>query len=118
METTEFTAMAHFTKTKTKNKILLEWKKHRFTDFCSHPSLKALGVCSGYVGPDEECDFDELVFAVPEKWLVDTCIREFEELKLPSDVQYWLDNMYTSDESHIIYELAMEENQIVMMEFN
>ena len=108
METTE----------KTRNKILQEWKKHRFTDYCSHPSLKSLGVCSGYVGPDEECDFEEISFAVPEKWLIETCIREFDELKLPSDVQYFLDNVYTSDHSIVIFELAMSENQIAMLNFN
>lgn len=101
----------------TRKKIEREWKKHCFADFSSHPSLKALCVCSGFLGPDEECDFEELVFAVPENWLIDTCVKEFDELKAPDDVQSWLENLYTSDEAHIIYELAMEENQIVMLTF-
>ena len=63
--------------TKTRVDILKTWERHRFADFADHPSLKALGVDSGFLGPDEECDFDELVFEVPEKWLIDTCIRKF-----------------------------------------
>ena len=104
--------------TKTRIGILKDWESHRFADFGGHPSLKALGVDSNFLGPDEECDFDELVFAVPEKWLIDTCIREFRNLKIPSDVQYWLDNIYTSDEAHAIFCLAMNANQLVMLNFN
>lgn len=102
---------------KARKEIIEEWKRHRFADYVSYPSLKALGVdadCLGY----EDCDFDELSFAVPEKWLYDTCIDVFDNLKLPCDVQYWLENEYTSDDSIIIFERAMEENQIVMINFN
>lgn len=101
-----------------RKEIETEWNEHPFIKFSDHPALKALCVCSGYFGEDGDCDFDEVVFAVPKDWLIETCIREFEELKTPDEVQYWLENEYTSDESHIIFELAMAENQIVMLNFN
>ena len=106
------------TTTKTRVSILKDWERHRFANFDDHPSLKALGIDSDCLGPNEACDFEELVFVVPEKWLIDTCIREFKELKLPSDVQYWLDNIYTSTEAHAIFRLAMDDNQIVILNFN
>lgn len=99
---------------KIRKEILAEWSKHPFLYYAHHPDLKALSVCSGDMGEDEDVDFDELVFAVPKKWLFDIVAKELEI----EDVQDWLENEYTSDESHIIFQWAMEQNQIVMLEFN
>ena len=105
-------------KTNVRKNIEQEWAKHPFLRFSEHPSLKALSVCSGFLGEDDDCDFNELVFAVPKDWLIEACKAEFEGIQTANDVQYWLENLYTSDESYIIFRLAMEENQIVVLAFN
>lgn len=94
------------------------WDQHPYLRFGDHLLLHAMCVCSGYLGEDEDCDFDEVVFAVPAAWLVQTVIREYDELKNKEDVQYWLQNEYTSDDSSWIFDKAMRENQIVMLNFN
>lgn len=104
-------------KTDVRKKIEKEWTERPFSYCGQFPRLKAMYVCSGYFGEDEDCDFEELLFAVPESWFFETCLRQFEYLKTEADVQRWFENAYTSDESHILFELAMRENQIVKLEF-
>ena len=99
---------------KIRKQILDEWKEHPYLYFANHPDMKALCVCSGDIGEDDEVDFDEIIFAVPTEWRFGVVAREFEI----KDVQYWLENEYTSDESYIIFQMAMEQNQIMMLEFN
>lgn len=101
-----------------RQQIKREWDEHTFIGFGEHPLLHSMCVCSGYFGEEEDCDFDEVIFAVPAAWLVQTVVEEYEELKNKDDVQYWLQNEYTSDDSYWIFDKAMRENQIVMLNFN
>lgn len=101
-----------------KKKIQKEWAKHPFLHFGKHPSMKALCVCSDFFGEEDDRPGNEVVFAVPENWLLEVCKQEFSFVKTAGDMQYWLENSYTATEAYIIFRRAMEENQIVMLNFN
>ena len=101
-----------------KNEILKLYRKHSFTGFGEHNELLALVVCAENFGEDyEKWDFNEVVFAVEKEWL----LNYMNSYRLEWDgerLKEWLRNEYTSDDSYKIFYVAMEDNAIVMLEFN
>lgn len=90
-------------------------KKNRYLKFGDHEDLKALCICPFAL--DEEFynpDYDEILYVVPTNWLKEVAKREFEI----EDLDNWLRHEYTSDESEIIFEIALNERQVVMIDFN
>lgn len=59
-------------------------------------------------------DYYELAFIVPTKWLRDVAKEMFEI----EDLDDWLQNEYTTDESELIFERALNERQVVMVDFD
>lgn len=85
---------------------------HCFLEFGKHEDLRA--VCINE--EDEESntrDWIELTFIVPTKWLAEFCKKEFQV----DDLDYFLQEEYTSDESEIIFGEALQQRQIVMVDF-
>ena len=91
-------------------------KNHCYLKFGKHEDLKALLIVP-FDEDDtfyESTDYKELTFIVPSNWLKETVKKEF----YVEDVDYWLQNEYTSDESIIIFERALNERQIVVVDFD
>lgn len=89
-------------------------KENCYLKFGEHEDLKAL--CIYPFTEDEEFyepDYYELVFVVPNNWLKEVAKEMFEV----DDLDYWLQNEYTTDESEIIFERALNERQVVMVDF-
>ena len=90
-------------------------KKNCYLKFGDHEDLKALCVCPFVL--DEEfynSDYDEMIYVVPTNWLKEVVKREFEI----EDLDNWLQHEYTSDESETIFEIALNERQVVMVNFD
>lgn len=86
---------------------------HRYLNFWTHEDLKGLCVCP-YEDEDYNPDYQEMIYIVPTKWLKNIVKEEFGIKNL----DLWLQEEYTSDESEIIFERALNERQIVMVDFN
>ena len=90
-----------------------------YMDFAKHKDLIAFCVCDGYFGYDvetdseTETDFNELVVVVEKDWLFD-CIRK-DGIENPLD---YLQNEYTSDDSIVWFDDAVEQGKVVMVDFN
>ncbi len=85
-----------------------------YLQFGAHEDLKAL--CVEPFAEDETFytpDYEELVFVVPKEWL-ERVARELFEV---TDLDNWLQNEYTTDESEMIFERALNERQVVMVDF-
>lgn len=59
-------------------------------------------------------DYYELAFVVPTNWLKEVAKEMFEV----EDLDYWLQSEYTTDESEVIFARALDERQIVMIDFD
>ena len=82
--------------------------------FGDHEDLKALCICP--FAEDETFynpDYEELTFVVPVKWLKETA----KEMFGVEDLDSWLQNEYTTDESELIFERALNQRQVVMVDF-
>lgn len=77
--------------------------------FYTHPDLKALAI-----GGDDEDDFQEAVYAVNKYWLA-TAVKEMFGV---DDIQDWLENEYTTDDSIQIFYRACEEKQIHLFQID
>lgn len=101
-----------------------EWSKgtirkllntNNYLDFTKYHDLKAL-----IIRPHEEDETDyipdyyEMIFIVPTVWLKDV-VQELYEV---DDLDFWLKNVYTSTESECIFEMALNESQVVMVDFD
>ena len=90
-----------------------------YMDFAKHKDLIAFCVCDGYFGYDvetdseTETDFNELVVVVEKDWLFD-CMRK-DGIENPLD---YLQNEYTSDDSIVWFDNAVEQGKVVMVDFN
>ena len=80
--------------------------------FGDHEDLKALCICP-FDEEDYKADYEELTYVVPSNWLKQT-IKELFDV---DDVDTWLREEYTSDESEIVFEKALTERQVVMVDF-
>lgn len=98
--------------------IIAEVKKRPHASFPEHKELLALGVCSEFFcEPDEETDFEEVLFAVEQDWLVNYMKREYPDWD-EVDVRRWLREEYTSYDSIKIYEAALKDDAILMIDFD
>lgn len=89
-------------------------KNNPYQGFANHEDLSAL--CIAPYAEDEECyvsDYEELTYIVPKKWLKKT-VREIFGV---SDLTRWLQSYYTSEESEVVFERALNERQVVMVDF-
>ena len=90
-----------------------------YTDFWKHKDLIAFCVCGEYLTYDvetdgeSEADFDEVVVVVEKDWLFDF-MRKYE-IENPLD---YLQNEYTSDDSMVWFDEAIEQGKVVMVDFN
>ena len=100
-----------------KTEIITEIRKHPFKKFHKYNDLIGLAICSDmFCEPDEESEFEELLFIVEKDWLVKYMNRENTEWD-EKKIRRWLRETYTSYDSIQIYEAALEENAIVMIDF-
>ena len=90
-----------------------------YLDFAKHKDLIAFCVCDGYLGysvendDESETDFNELVVVVEKDWLFNF-MKQYE-IEDPLD---YLQNEYTSDDSIVWFEEAVEQRKVVMVDFN
>lgn len=87
-------------------------KKNCYLEFGRHENMKAVCINEEDIESDTR-DWGELTFIVPTGWLEDFCRKEFQA----EDLNYFLREIYTSDESEIIFQEALSERQIVMVDF-
>ena len=88
-------------------------KENCYCRFGDHEDLKGLCICP-FDDEDYKADYQEMTYIVPSKWLKNIAKEEFEV----EDLDLWLQTEYTSDESEVIFERALNERQIVMIDFN
>ena len=90
-----------------------------YVDFWKHKDLTAFCVCGEYLayfdddGNEFESDFDELVVVVEKDWLFE--FMKEHEIENPLD---YLQNEYTSDDSSVWFDEAVEQSKVVMVDFN
>ena len=85
-----------------------------YLNFGAYEDLKAICVCP--FAEDEEFyepDYHTCIVVVPNNWLKDVVNEMFEV----DDLDYWLKNEYTTDESEVIFERALNERKVVMIDF-
>lgn len=90
---------------------------NKYLKFQKHEDLKGMCICPFCYDEDYayyEPDYEELLFIVPANWLKNKAKELFEV----NDLDSWLQNEYTSDESEIIFENAIKERQVVMIDFS
>lgn len=103
-----------FSKNWNKSTIRNIIKNNCYLEFGRHEDLRAL--CVYPFEEDDDCssDYYELAFIVPTKWLKETVNGMFNI----SDIDDWLQNEYTTDESELIFERALNERKVVMVDFD
>lgn len=87
-------------------------KNSCYLNFGEHENLKAICINEEDI-ESKSRDWNEMTFIVPTEWLKDFCKREFKV----DDLDYFLQEEYTSDESEIIFSEALSKRQIVMVDF-
>ena len=80
--------------------------------FGDHEDLKALCIYP-FDEEDYSGDYQEMTYVVPSNWLKQTAKELFDI----DDVDIWLQEEYTSDESELVFERALNERQVVMVDF-
>ena len=90
-----------------------------YMDFAKHKDLIAFCVCDEYFNYDVETDseietdFSELVVVVEKDWL----FKLMKEYEIENPL-YYLQNEYTSDDSVVWFDNAVEQRKVVMVDFN
>ena len=90
-----------------------------YMDFGEHKDLIAFCICDEYFAYDVESDseietgFNELIAVVEKDWLFNL-MRE-DGIENPLD---YLQNEYTSDDSIVWFDKAVEQRKVVMVDFN
>ena len=90
-----------------------------YIDFAKHKDLIAFCVCDECFTYDVEtdseieADFNELVVVVEKDWLF-KLMREYE---IENPLEY-LQNEYTSDDSLVWFDNAVEQRKVAMVDFN
>lgn len=103
-----------FSKEWNKNTIKNIVNNNCYLKFGDHEDMKALCICP--FAEDETFytpDYRELTFIVPTHWLKEV-VKEMFEVE---DLDDWLKNEYTTDESEQIFTRALNERQVVMVDF-
>ena len=104
-----------------KQRIWDRYQKNRSTDFHLHNELLALCCCRESLeerGDVEEYGFEEVIFAVEKDWLITHLNRTTNEYWTADKVKKWLKTEYTSDDSAVIFEEAISQRAVMMLEFN
>lgn len=113
---------------RVKKRIKESFDKYSYMDFWKHNDLVAMS-CDAemFLTEDEsyeELEIEEVAFVVDKKWLIDFMNREHIAMSHNGgewnsrNLRHWLRNEYTSVESTQIYIAALEDNAIVMIDFN
>ncbi len=76
-----------------------------------YDDLKVLFLSSGYLTEDEGCGYDELIFAVRKDYLFE--YLKGDEIKTLEDMERWLREEYTSDDTYGLYQQAKQDGEIV-----
>lgn len=76
-----------------------------------YDDLKVLFLSSGYLTRDESCGYDELIFAVRRDYLF--AYLKNDEIRTLEDMEKWLREEYTSDDTYGLYQQAKQEGEIV-----
>lgn len=98
----------------SKNDIIDLIHKNCYCEFGKHVDMKGLCVnCADIVKTNR--DWNELMFIVPKDWLIN-CVQTLFGVK-PHELDDWLNDAYSSDESEQIFAAALEDRQIVMVDF-
>lgn len=90
-----------------------------YMEFAEHKDLIAFCVCDGYLCYDvetdseSETDFNELIVVVEKDWLFE--LMKESEIESPLD---YLQNEYTSDDSIFWFDKAVDQDKVVMVDFN
>ena len=90
-----------------------------YVEFAEHKDLIAFCVCGEYLsycddyGNEFEADFNELVVVAEKDWL----FRLMRDDDIENPLEF-LQNQYTSDDSIVWYDEAVEQDKIVMVDFN
>lgn len=87
-------------------------KENCYVRFGDHEDLKALCICH-FDEEDYKADYEEMTYVVPSNWLKQVAKELFDI----DDVDIWLREEYTSDESEVVFERALNERQVVMVDF-
>lgn len=102
---------------KVKERILASIEP--YMDFAEHKDLIAFCVCSECFNYDVETDseietdFNEIVVVVEKDWLFNL----MKEYGIENPL-YYLQNEYTSDDSVVWFDVAVEQRKVVMVDFN
>lgn len=96
--------------TKREMQELIE--QHCYLSFGKHENLKALCINEEDFVPERR-DWLEAIFIVPVTWLTDFCWKKYQVQNLDD----FLQNEYTSDESELIFAHALMDRQVVMIDF-
>lgn len=75
--------------------------------------MKVLFLCSGYLTEDGACGYDELIFAVRKKYLLEWLNAISDHEVNDDEMERWLSEEYTSDEAYDLYRDARTEREIV-----
>ena len=73
-----------------------------------YDDLKVLFLSSGYLTEDEGCGYDELIFAVRKDYLFE--YLKGDEIKTLEDMERWLREEYTSDDTYGLYQQSFLKN--------
>lgn len=76
-----------------------------------YDDLKVLFISNGFMTEDEDCGYDDYLFAVRKQWLLEN-LKE-DGIETEEDLERWLREEYTSDESYFLYQKALIEREIV-----
>ena len=101
-----------FSREWNKRTIINLAKENCYLRFGDHEDLKALCICP-FDEEEYKADYEELTYIVPSNWLK----QAVKELFDVDDVDIWLKEEYTSDESELVFERALNEKQVVMVDF-
>ena len=91
----------------------------RFFDYGKHELLVNLSTVFDCKNPHDGYEYQtEVTFAVPINWLCDYKEKENGRVWDFGDVDDWLCNKYTSEDSQPILEKAIEENKVAFWKIN
>lgn len=76
-----------------------------------YDDLKVLFISNGFMTEDEDCGYDDYLFAVRKQWLLEN-LKE-DGIETEEDLERWLREEYIDDQSYILYQKALSEKEIV-----
>ena len=105
-----------------KQRILDRYLENRSPDFGLHNELLALSCDAATLTSESEDPVtfgcEEVVFAVEKDWLITHLNRITNEYWTADKVKKWLKTEYTSEDSSAIFEAAILQKAVMLLEFN